>query len=190
MPIYRDSVGRPNSKAVISVFGSFYGQPGTGGRLVLSTVSDAPKREWPYISSDVSNIIAEMEEEGWECVVTKDGYGAPRIHCIHIETQAVITAASQESDVKFASAERGFIRFGDLPANGRSINHRDKTPEAGVSVFEAEFVGTDYRVLVDSVLEVSYLLVRDRPAYRVYGDVVGIGADGEPLLRVTKTVRL
>lgn len=43
MPIYRDSVGRPNSKAVISVFGSFYGQPGTGGRLVLSTVSDAPK---------------------------------------------------------------------------------------------------------------------------------------------------
>jgi hypothetical protein len=30
----------------------------------------------------------------------------------------------------------------------------------------------------------------DRDAYRVYGDVVGIGADGEPVLKITKLVKL
>jgi hypothetical protein len=187
--IYKDCLGNPNSKATISVFGADYGRPGTG-HLTLSTVSDCPVRQWPYLSKDVSHIVADMEADGWECSVDQDGYGAPRILCTHLETQAAIDAAAAESDAKFANSERGYIRFGKCPKSGYSINHRDKTPEAGVSVFEAEFVGDEYRLILTPYLQVTYVSVADRPAYRVYGEIVGTGADGEPLLRVRRSKRI
>jgi len=189
MTIYKDCLGRPDSKAIISVFGANHGQPGAG-YLVLSTTSDCPEMKWPYTSRDVTHIVKEMESKGWECKVSKDGYNAPVIDCVHIETQKLIDGLTKQANDKFANAERGYIRFGDCPKSGRSYNHRDNIWEAGVSVFEAEFAGKDYRVLVDSVLQVSYLMVADRPAYRIYGKVVGTGADGEPVLKVTKKVRL
>jgi len=190
MAIYRDAIGNPDSKATISVFGAKYGQPGNGYFAFKST-NDAPYRRWDYLSRDVSHIVAEMEADGWQCSVNKDGYGAPRIDCTHIATQAVIDEAKKASDTKFANAERGFIRFGSVPKNGYSINHRDNTQEAGVSAFEAEFTAdNDYRVLVTPVLEVTYYSVIDRPAFRVYGEKVGTGADGEPVLKVSHTVKL
>jgi hypothetical protein len=189
-PIYKDSLGRPNATATISVFGADYGTPGKG-YLSLSAASDCPSRKWDYVSKDVTAIVDEMTSEGWECTVDQDGYGAPRIKCIHTATQALIDAAADQSNNKFANAQRGFIRFGKCPNDGYSINHRDKTPEAGVSVFEAEFVGKEYRLIFNNhILESSYLSVADRPAYRIYGEVVGTGADGEPVLKVTKSAKL
>ena len=166
MAIYKDCLGRPDAKATISVFGDKCGQPGTGYLALLST-SDCPNKKWDYLSRDVSHIVTEMESDGWRCVVSKDGYNAPKIYCTHIETQKVIDNQTQKSNDKFAKAERGYIRFGKCPKGGRSINHRDNTLEAGVSVFEAEFVGNEYRLLVTPVLECSYLTIKDRPAYRI-----------------------
>lgn len=190
MPIYKDVLGRPQSKNTISVFGAKYGTPNTGGYFSLRGTNDYPSRKWDYTSYDVSHIVTEMEADGWQCTVDKDGYNAPRIQCTHIETQQLIDQITNNSNNKFANAERGFIRFGKCPKNGISINHRDNTPEYGVSVFEAEFVGKDYRLLLTDYLEVTYVSVANRPAYRVYGDIVGTGADGEPVLKVKKTIKL
>ena len=188
--VYRDCLGRPVSHATISVFGSDYGKPGTGYFALLTTIDNYPARKWPYTSKDVSHIVAEMEAEGWECEVTHDGYNAPVIKCTHLATQSIIDAKIKEYDDKFKNAERGFVRFGDIPKCGYSINHRDKIPEAGVSVFEAEFVGNSFRPILTPQLEVTYVACQGRPAYRVYGDVVGTGADGEPVLRVKRIVKL
>jgi hypothetical protein len=188
--IYRDCLGQPNSQARISVFGNYYGNPNKP-YFALSTVSDMPRRKWDYTDDDVSHIVADMEAGGWECEVTKDNSNCPVINCTHTATQAVIDEAKKANDAKFANAERGYIRFGAVPKDGRSINHRDKTPEAGVSVFEAEFTtDNDYRVLVTPILEVTYVSVVNRPAYRVYGEVVGVGADGEPVLKVSRSIKL
>lgn len=189
MTIYRDCLGRPEPKATISVFGAAYGQPGKG-YLALTSISDCPVKRWPYLSRDVASIVAEMEAEGWLCAVDVDGYNAPVIRCTHQETQSALDNLTRNADIKFAGAERGYIRFGRCPKDGKSINHRDNTTEQGVSVFEAEFAGKDYRIIVTPVLECSYHSVKDRPAYRIYGDVVGTGADGEPVVRVTKAVKL
>lgn len=191
MAVYRDSLGQPNSKATISVFGANYGQPGTG-YFALSAGSDAPQRKWDYLSKDVSHIVAEMESDGWQCSVGKDGYNAPRITCTHIATQAVIDNAQKLNDAKFANAERGYIRFGDLPESGYSTNYRDNTQETGISVFNAEFTADgSYRVLLSTQYEHASLLhFTDRPAYRIYGEVIGTGADGEPVLKVSKAVKL
>jgi hypothetical protein len=36
------------------------------------------------------------------------------------------------------------------------------------------------------MLEATWSAIKDRPAYRVYGEVVGVGADGEPVVRIEK----
>lgn len=151
--LYRDCLGNLSAEANVTVFGANYGQPGTG-YLSMSGISDCPRigQHWPYESIDVSYIVAELEEDGWHCVVDKDGYNAPVIRCTHIETQAAIDRMTSDSDVEFTNSERGYIRFGACPTNGRSVNHRDDCFEAGVSCFLAEFSGNNYRVLVNDVL--------------------------------------
>jgi hypothetical protein len=190
--ILRNILGDPIANACISVFGSNYGTPGTG-YFSLSTISDyeGKSKRWPYESKDISHIVDEMESSGWSCVVSQDGYGAPVIDCIHLETQEYIDELTEEYKSKFKNSTKGYIRFGKCPKDGFSTNHRDGTLESGVSVFEAEFAGRDYRVIIDSpALECAYVSVMDRPAYRVYGEVIGSGADGEPVLKVSRIRKL
>ena len=184
--IYHDVLGRPESRACVSYFSGSFGSPAT---LVMHSTSDAPDRQWNY-PVNVCTIVADLDAAGWTCIVRKDGFNKPRIDCIHRDTQAVIDAKAAKNNAKFANAERGYIRFGSLPESGYSVNHRDNTLESGVSVFEAEFVGKEYRLILTPVLEISYLTVMDRPAYRLHGNVVGTGADGEPVLKVTKAERV
>lgn len=184
--IYRDAIGRPNAEGNISMFGGLTSPI----YYSFSHVNDAPDRKWSG-DTDPADIIAEMEADGWRCTLRKDGYNRPVINCVHIETQAAIDATKAEASAKFAGAERGYIRFGSLPKGGKSRNHRDNTLEAGISCFDAEIAASGaFRLLLTPVLEVSYLTVADRPAYRLYGERVGTGADGEPLLRVDKAVKL
>jgi hypothetical protein len=74
-----------------------------------------------------------------------------------------------------------FLRFGDVPESGESFNHRDRTAEEGVSVYEiaegrAEMTGFYFGFL-------------DRPAYRGTGVIVGWGSDGEPLVSQVSRLR-
>lgn len=184
--IYHDTIGRPNAEANISMFGGLT----SPAYYNLSHVSDCPDRKWSG-DTDPADIMAEMEADGWRCALRKDGQNRPVINCIHLETQAAIDAAKAETQAKFAGAERGYIRFGSLPGDGKSRNHRDGTTEIGVSCFEAEIAADGaFRLLLTPVLEVSYLTVAGRPAYRLYGERVGTGADGEPLLRVDRAVKM
>lgn len=81
--------------------------------------------------------------------------------------------------------ERVFLRFGDLPASGRSENFDTGELEAGVSVWAAEWDADEQHVVVyvaDQPAAASLGHLSDRPAYLVTGTVVGRGSDGEPLL--------
>lgn len=89
-----------------------------------------------------------------------------------------------------------YFRIGRIPANGISRNHRDNTPEPGVSVWPCtvavddegdtlitlDITGGDMvsaMLLIAHYLDYSYV-----PGFVVTGDVVGTGSDGEPCLRV------
>lgn len=184
--IYRDVLGRPNSVATVSIFGGVF-EP---TYYSLSHISDCPDRKWSG-DTPAETIAAEMEADGWRCSIRRNGYNQPVIDCIHIETQAIIDAAKAAETAAFRGAARGFIRFGDIPEGGRSYNHRDNRPETGVSCFDAEFAADGrYRLILTPVLEVSFLAVADRPAYRLYGERIGTGADGEPLLTVSRATKL
>jgi len=162
--------------------------PRKDGTWYIDSVTDELDRG-KYVWSSLEAARAELIEAGF--AVSADTVNYAGDYCVtHLATAALLAARKAKSDDKFAKAERGYIRFGACPKSGHSRNSRDDCDEAGVSVFDAEFVGNEYRVFADSTLEVTLNLVRDRPAYRVYGERVGTGADDEPVVKVSKSIKI
>ena len=86
-----------------------------------------------------------------------------------------------------------YVRFGNIPASGRSTNFLTGQIEAGVSVYEAIERGGQYSILVPERTEnvlVSLSGVIRRPLYEVGGVKVGTGSDGEPLLGSIRIIKL
>lgn len=69
-----------------------------------------------------------------------------------------------------------FVRHGKPPTSGVSQNHRDRTAEEGVSVYE---------IVNGAPLYVGWHFgISERPAYAGRGRIVGWGSDGEPLVGI------
>ena len=68
-----------------------------------------------------------------------------------------------------------FVRYGNIPKC--SVNHRDGTAEAGISVYE----------IVDGEPQLVgwHFGITSRQSHRGRGVIVGWGSDGEPLVRIT-----
>lgn len=95
------------------------------------------------------------------------------------------------------------LRLGEIPEAGVSRNHRDDVLEAGVSCYRASYLApddpaTDYSWALDRAgldpvsTSIVVAAARDRraPLYRLHGEIVGRGSDGEPLVRVERAERL
>ncbi len=84
-----------------------------------------------------------------------------------------------------------YIRFGNLPKEGRSRNHADGLQERGVSCYEARKSLGGWRLAGDGLPAAAI-----QAAFGCYGDVtllltgqcVGTGSDGEPLITGAKVV--
>ena len=87
-----------------------------------------------------------------------------------------------------------FIRFGLIPEDERSLNHKTKRPEPGVSVFDCliyphdQIIVLPNRYAVDKYNRLLRLLPFDytderSDVFLLDGTVAGIGSDGEPCLR-------
>lgn len=88
-----------------------------------------------------------------------------------------------------------YIRFGEIPADERSSIYGGDAGvignKNGVSVFES----MDGKIVLP--LTISNAAINDlwwfrsqgRPVYEVEGDLVGVGACGEPVIRNVKVIR-
>lgn len=88
--------------------------------------------------------------------------------------------------------EKCYIRFGDLPVN-TSRNYLTGEMEAGISVYEAIIDGDQVKLVFPDLTYsacVSLSGVLERQAFIVEGEQIGIGSDGEPLLRDCKIKQL
>lgn len=182
--IFKDALGNPEYEGGISVYGASYGRPGSGGRLVFRAASDAPEKQWPYESKDVDHIVKEMGLEGWDCKVEQDGYGAPSIQCEHRKTKAYAQTLKEKHDGKWKDAKEVFVRYGDIPESGYSTDWSSGNKEKGVSVFRGKLLPDGSVLPIPKTNQElgSLLTMNERPVYVVDGDVVGVGADGEPVL--------
>lgn len=81
--------------------------------------------------------------------------------------------------------EKTYLRIGIVPKNEESFNYLTKQNENGVSVFELK---DGKPVLNNLQLVDSYAGRSDSQAFIVTGEEIGIGNDGEPLLKNVKYI--
>ncbi len=78
-----------------------------------------------------------------------------------------------------------YIRFGRLPADGRSTNYVTGKKESGVSCYEAEWdlINSVYRRSGSGYdgAAINYL-IKGAPVYLIKGEAAGTGSDGEPVI--------
>ncbi len=156
----------------------------------LSVSSNAPDMRWDGdITPDI--IIAEMDAAGWDATIEYPHYGCPPVIIVtHRETAAAAIRQTEYNTPEY----NGYIRYEDIPVSGYSRNHATGCPEPGVSVYRAQYDDNGRPVTVgvpdtDAAM-CCYIGVSSRPAYRVYGMVVGTGSDGEPCLKIEKIEKL
>ena len=96
-----------------------------------------------------------------------------------------------------------YIRIGDIPKTGKSRIHRGDEligEEKGVSVWEAVELNGKYRILIpnpcnaDAMGDLDSTFLRShyysaKPVYELDGDIIGVGADGEPLITNIKHIK-
>lgn len=193
MAVYRNAIGEPVAHANIyrvrvpahTLWSKVEGERSIPAREYWS---GCPSHEFSD-DATAADVVEELEADGWDCQLLTDGFGRPMISATHRETQRAIDEAIAASNARFADAERGYLRYGDLPEGGRSRNHRDGFLEAGVSCFHAEFAKDgSWRLLTGCVTKIDALMLAaaGAKAYRLWGTEVGTGSDGEPLLAVDR----
>lgn len=172
--------------------------------------------EWPSDASFVQ-ISNELKRNGWNQLahISSDG---PPYEYIHQKMRTMLYKLLCEmsrkypgfmsdlgpfppfdSTIKFKpsclGAEHGYIRFGDVPKCGYSKNYLFDEPEAGVSCFEAEIMPSGNFKLIRLTPQLQceaafYSSDSNRPMYRLYGERVGYGWSGDPLLNVMRIERV
>jgi hypothetical protein len=90
-----------------------------------------------------------------------------------------------------------FIRFGRPPKSGKSLNHLTGEYERGISVYRGKLnpeTGVyDFAPGSGSGEGLLPLLIGGKKPYLVSGEYIGIGSDGEPLLKnaeITHTLKI
>ena len=100
---------------------------------------------------------------------------------------AALLAAHDFGAQARTSGTHCYVRFGGLPADGISRNHRDGTAERGVSAYDAyEFQGRIYVDMADVDGISAAFIVERKARYIISGREVGRGSDGEPVLAEAK----
>lgn len=131
--------------------------------------------------------LAAMIAVGWRVVDQGlDPSNRPRATIEHVETARRHAAQVAADADEWRDAKPCFVRFGPLPAAGRSRNHADGALEAGVSVYRGQRL-RDGRARVEprtnaEIVGHLYLAADARQLYIVAGREIGVGSDGEPLL--------
>lgn len=84
---------------------------------------------------------------------------------------------------------KAYIRYNELPEKGKSVNHATGIEEAGVSCYTAQWdlaTGSYKRTGTGLDGAAIFYLITGAPVYLIDGEEVGIGSDGEPLLKDVK----
>lgn len=172
------------------------------GNLEPSALLIRGKKEW-YIDS-ISNL--GRHEYAWDTeaearqALQKSGYEIPEEPFTYSGDYKVTHLRTKQALEELQSLERDYwnesspcyVRYGDLPPDGKSKNYADGTQERGVSVLKGRCLPTgEAKPLIETNQQYgSYLTsLMDRPLYIVSGEEAGMGSDGEPILINAKKVR-
>lgn len=187
-------VHKPNGVEIEKVYPYF---------IVGMVAENFPLSEKHYTYSNKEEYLAKVEEcisdmraLGFSVSSIRPSFllGRPfvKIDFEHDETKTLAEQEKEEVRKQRERGEKGYIRFGDIPESGKSYNYRDNFYEEGVSAYHAVFFPDgSYEILQHNPFELfGAHLYSNRPAYRLYGEELGTGSDGEPVLKVTQSIKL
>ena len=166
--------------------------------------------------TSLEDVLAELKNNGWEASVDNRDIAKGTLVYYHLDTMRTLQGmlldkprdyvdeicehmpaySGEMSQVpEIDGAEFGYIRFDAVPERGFSLNRFKGLPEVGVSCFEAEVTANgDYKFirLTDNLVDAisSFAGNSELPVYRLYGEQVGHGSVGEPVIKVTRVERL
>jgi hypothetical protein len=179
--IYYDALKTPEPRGMVTK---------TGDKFYFSKTSNAPEKSWS-IDTPPEEILKELKREGWEGKIETDMKGFPQIKVEHISTKRALEALEEAHDKKWEKGKDVFVRYGDLPEGGKSKDFASGNYEKGVSVFRGKILPDGSLLPMPKTNQElgSLLTMNKRPMYVVTGDVVGVGADGEPVLANAKKIK-
>ena len=184
--------------------------------IVAMIVADTIRGVGDTICPDVKITVCERLPYGWRhrvataeeasIIRTRPEYAAAvaaaerlaeSLEAERRRREEAIARTARELEALRQEAERhgepGYFRFGKPPRSGRSWNYRDNAPEPGVACYSGWTLPNGGVVLdwrnVD-VVSARMIWATGRPLYRIDGEVVDAGSDGEPCLDVRRSVRL
>lgn len=94
-----------------------------------------------------------------------------------------------------------YVRFGEIPKNEQSRSYGPEKNELGVSCYECLKIDNKYRILYPPVNDrwdkaagilsvmIQRFMKHQTKCYLINGEVVGRGADNEPLLKNIKVIK-
>lgn len=149
-------------------------------------------------AKDRDSLMAEIAPLGLK--ITREWYQTPfgnwEMTLAHPATLILSKKLAKiKEDKKSRCNIPGYVRFGKVPKNQRSKNYADGMLEAGVSCFRVLFSdkGDFIPQCPTPATEMTFVNLshtRNEEIYRLWGEEVGTGSDGEPLLKVTKAKKL
>lgn len=130
------------------------------------------------------DMLEFAKKQGYEITEEKKGGYNQKIY------KFTHTATKKAKEEYESSAKKVFVRYGNLPPGGISKNYLTNTPEIGTSVFNGRLMPDD-KLFIDPNVSSDYgfLLFSTRPIFIVDGEVVGLGSDGEPVIKNPKIIR-
>lgn len=137
--------------------------------------------EWARYDAHTGELIREGAESLKPTVAEHEAWSAEARHL----------AQQWQGHLNELSREDLYIRFGDLPHGGRSMNFATGQHEAGVSVYHARYNLRSGRLEFDDGKVFSWgslVHLMSRPAHLVTGRYAGLGGDGEPVLESPRIV--
>ena len=98
-------------------------------------------------------------------------------------------AAETIKSLKPAPYASAYLRFNDLPAGGKSVNHATGREEKGISCYPLtwDLVSQSYKRTggaLDGAM-IAYA-IQGAPMYFIAGEECGTGSDGEPVIKNAK----
>lgn len=86
-----------------------------------------------------------------------------------------------------------YIRFGNIPQSGKSMNYLTNKKQPGISVYKCriyddnEIVHIEIPGILGTALA-SLSSIMERPSFIVNGNQIGTGSDGQPILQNCKII--
>ena len=174
-------------RVCVSQFGNDW--KGNAGYLATHTVAvNFPEMRWDItgtLESALETAAEDLQKLGFKTEIVTNSVGIKNIDAVHIPTAEAQEALKNKIAERRKTGEKGFLRFGNIPKNGRSYNFRDNFYENGVSVYNALFYPNgEYEIIPKNNIQLlGSINYSTRPAFRVWGEITGTGSDGEPVLK-------